>query len=396
MILTAKQQEGLEIALKRYNEGKPYTCISGYAGSGKSTLIKFIVATLGVQEDYVAYCAYTGKAANVLKQKGCQTATTAHKLLYYTKQLPSGKFVYREKPYLENCGLIVVDEVSMLPKKMWEQLLKHHIYILATGDPFQLPPIDPDTDNHVLDNPHVFLDEIMRQALDSEIIRLSMHIREGNPLTTFPCENQQVQIFREKDLITGMYDWADQIICATNNKRIEINNTIRALKGYPIEPQIGEKVISLHNHWDTVTNEGSPITNGTIGTVQDYSMRNYLYPYYITNRAVDFMMTQILTEDNELAYCIPIDYSLLTGGNKQLSSREEYLIRKTLRTANPLPEPPFEFAYAYAITCHKSQGSQWDNILLFEEAFPFSPEDHARWLYTGITRAAKKLVIIRR
>ena len=69
----------------------------------------------------------------------------------------------------------------MLPTDMWNLLLSHHIYILACGDPEQLPPINPKDNNHVLDNPHVFLDEIMRQAQESEIIRLSMHVREGHP-----------------------------------------------------------------------------------------------------------------------------------------------------------------------------------------------------------------------
>ena len=82
MILTNKQQEGLKIAVQRYKDREPYTVISGYAGSGKSTLIKFIISALGLEDDEVAYVAYTGKAAQVLKQKGCPNAETAHKLLY--------------------------------------------------------------------------------------------------------------------------------------------------------------------------------------------------------------------------------------------------------------------------------------------------------------------------
>ena len=104
---------------------------------------------------------------------------TAHKLLYWASPTPSGKFVFRPKTKFEDYyQVIVVDEISMLPKTMWDLLLRHKIYILALGDPEQLPPVDKDEDNHVLDNPHVFLDEIMRQAQESEIIRLSMHVRE--------------------------------------------------------------------------------------------------------------------------------------------------------------------------------------------------------------------------
>ena len=182
MQLTDKQQEGLEIAVARYRSNKPYTVIAGYAGTGKSTLVKFIISALGIEPEDVAYVAFTGKAANVLAKKGCPNATTAHKLLYYSKQLPNGKFLHKPKSRLEPYKLIVVDEISMLPIDMWQLLLKHHIPIICCGDPAQLPPINPDTDNHVLDSPHIFLDEIMRQAAESEIIRLSMHVREGNSI----------------------------------------------------------------------------------------------------------------------------------------------------------------------------------------------------------------------
>ena len=182
MELTTKQKEGLEIAVRRYKEHKKYTCVAGYAGTGKSTLISFIIDALGVDKDNeVCYVAFTGKAATVLRAKGCANATTAHRLLYYARPKADGGFIFIKRPKEEfkHLKVIVVDEVSMLPKEMWELLLSRGVYVLATGDPGQLPPIDPDTDNHVLDEPHIFLDEIMRQAQDSEIIRLSMWVREG-------------------------------------------------------------------------------------------------------------------------------------------------------------------------------------------------------------------------
>ena len=137
MILTRKQEEGLKIAVERFRNHEKYTCIAGYAGSGKSTLIKFIISALGVdQESEVAYVAFTGKAANVLQTKGCPNATTAHKLLYKARPLPNGNFIFEEK-YLGDSGLkvIVVDEISMLPRQMWELLISHGIYVIAAGDP---------------------------------------------------------------------------------------------------------------------------------------------------------------------------------------------------------------------------------------------------------------------
>ena len=163
---------------------------------------------------------------------------TAHKLLYWASPTPSGKFIFKPKTKFDDYyQVIVVDEISMLPKSMWELLLKHKIYILALGDPGQLPPINKDEDNHVLDNPHIFLDEIMRQAQESEIIRLSMHVREGQPISTFKAAGAQVQIYSPNQVVDGMYSWADQILCATNAKRVEINNFVRKQKGFnPDEP----------------------------------------------------------------------------------------------------------------------------------------------------------------
>ena len=131
-------------------------------------------------------------------------------MLYKAIPLPTGGFRFEEK-FLGDSGLkvIVVDEVSMLPIEMWNLLLKHGIYVIAAGDPGQLPPVDKDSDNHVLDKPHIFLDEIMRQAQDSEIIRLSMWVREGKSISNFPCSNKQVMILKPDEVVTGTYLWAD-------------------------------------------------------------------------------------------------------------------------------------------------------------------------------------------
>jgi exodeoxyribonuclease-5 len=393
MILTNKQEEGLRVAVARFKAHEPWTCISGYAGSGKSTLVKFIIAALDIPEDEVCYVAYTGKAATVLKQKGCTNAMTAHKLLYWASPTPSGKFIFKPRLKLENpYQVIVVDEISMLPKSMWELLLRHKVYILALGDPGQLPPINKDEDNHVLDTPHVFLDEIMRQAQESEIIRLSMHVREGNPLSTFEAAGAQVQIFKPNQIVNGMYSWADQILCATNAKRAELNNYIRGQKGFNLHaPEIGDKIISLRNHWQTLSTSGSwALTNGAIGTITDFQVAKKQLPFYISQTPIEYMMTNMELDDQDTFIDLPIDYQCLTSGIPTLSPKQMYLLGKNEHA----PDPPFEFAYAYAITTHKAQGSEWDKVLVFEEGFPFNKEEHRRWLYTAATRAKEKLVLI--
>ena len=395
MTLTKKQEEGLAIAVARYKSHEAYTCVSGYAGTGKSTLIKFIIAALDLKPEQVCYVAYTGKAAQVLKQKGCPNPITAHKLLYKAKPMPNGTYKFEPKLSLEGeYEIIVVDEVSMLPKEMWLRLLSHRIHVIACGDPFQLPPIDKDSDNHVLDKPHVFLDEIMRQAYDSEIIRFSMWIREGNPIDQVPVSGSQVLMMRPEEVVTGMYDWADQILCATNAKRNAVNNFMREIKGFGPEPQVGDKIISLRNQWEFFSNsiaDPAPLTNGTIGVIERADRTYIRPPYWICDRNIPVLYTTMIDENSDRFDYIPIDYTSLTTGEKFLTGKQEFQMRKS----NKCPDPPFEFAYAYGITCHKSQGSEWDKVLVYEERFPYEKEEHARWAYTAATRASEKLVWIK-
>ena len=393
MTLTIKQEEGLRVAVARYKAHEAYTCIAGYAGTGKSTLISFIISALGVDPALdVCYVAFTGKAATVLQSKGCPNATTAHKLLYQARPMPNGTYKFIPKTSLGDYKVVVVDEVSMLPLKMWELLLSHHVYVIAAGDPAQIPPIDKDADNHVLDNPHVFLDEIMRQAQDSEIIRLSMWVREGRPLNSFPCRNEQVRFLSPSELNTGVYTWPDQIICATNAKRNYINDLIRQGKGFGPEPCVGDKVISLRNHWEFFSQTGTwALTNGSIGMIEDYDVEEIYIPKYISEKPIPYMHTIIQLEDEDRFYDVPIDYQCLKTGNPALDKKQSFLLNKNKAT----PEAPYEFAYAYAITGHKAQGSQWDKVLVFVEGWPFEAEERRRWLYTSITRASEKLVMVR-
>jgi len=395
MILTKKQEEGLKIAVERYINNEPYTCISGYAGSGKSTLISYIVAALNLYPEAVCYIAYTGKAATVLRQKGCPNAVTAHKLLYRSVPQKDGTFKFIAKDKLEEeYDLIVVDEISMLPKAMWNLLLSHKIHVIACGDPGQLPPVNAADDNEVLKSPHIFLDEIMRQAAESEIIQLSLHIREGKPLSTFKCNGKEVQIFTQKDVVDGMYSWADQIICATNNKRNEINNFVRYKKGFaPETPSIGDKIISLKNHWDCISSRGDwALTNGAIGEITYFSNRNVFVPFYISENPIEVMTTNMKLEDNDNFNQLLLDYKCLTTGVPALSSKQQY----QMNNSKMCPDAPYEFAYAYAITCWKAQGSEWNKVLGFEENFPFDKETHKKYLYTLTTRASEKLVLIRK
>ena len=415
MELTQKQEEGLKMAVNRYNLGMPYTVISGYAGTGKSTLVKYIVAALGFYPEEVAYVAYTGKAATVLKNKGCPNAVTAHKLLYRAHQRSDGTYAFTPRERLEHdYQLIVVDEVSMLPQELWYQLLSHGVYVLAMGDPGQLPPVKEEA-NPILEKPHVFLDEVMRQAQESAIIRLSMHIREGKDFRLFPTVSGEVKIvphkreFADEDLCLLQ---ASQVICGTNQERNRLNFRIRELLGKGSEPEPGDKIISLKNHWDDISPNGNALTNGAIGTIIDY--KHFLQEYPKLDRFKDFQPTDLIytnllvDEDDEFSQ-LPIDYKCLTTGDASLTSKQEYQLggyNKSL-SARARKDPwfdamryskdiPYQFNYGYAITCWKAQGSEYPYVLGYEASWlkRQKPDEYKKYLYTLVTRAEKAVILV--
>jgi exodeoxyribonuclease V len=395
MELTELQKKGLEIAVKRYKSGEKYTVIAGYAGSGKSTLVRYIIAALQVPATSVAYATPTGKAAEVLRKKGNQNAITLHKLLYKSSLQKDGtyrRFPVKELPY----QVVVVDECSMVPQSMVDTLLKHRVYVLFLGDPFQIPPILKSDENTLLQAPHIFLSEIMRQAQESEIIQLTMAIREGKPFGTF--KGKEAQIYNHNELSEGMLTWADQIICATNKTRNMINNKMRDLQGFSGSPKEGEKLICLHNYWDIVNPLGEALVNGTTGFVTNIEKGTVSIPHIrdVKSRDLDVYNFDLETDDADGIFTdLAMDRNMLETDKYSLTSREEYRLTTTSPYKDTL-QLPMQFSYGYAITGHRAQGSQWDKVLVIEENFPFNAEEHARWLYTCCTRPAQKLVLIRK
>lgn len=389
MVLTRKQELGLRTAVERFNQNKNYTVISGYAGSGKSTLVKFIIAALGCDEDEVVFTSFTGKATQVLLKKGNKNVSTLHKLLYTWRPLPTGGYLktpVEDIPY----KVVVVDEVSMVPKSLINALLMYDVYVLFCGDPYQLPQISKEDTHDLLDHPHVFLDEIMRQAAESEIIRLSMDIRQGKDLSRYV--GKEIMVLNKDELNEGMLTWADQIICAKNDTRFSLNMKMKELLGKGAEPAEGDKIICLRNYWETIADTHNPLVNGTIGYMTNVYKSHIKYPKYLGDLTVPYLGITF-TSDSDDKFKLDIDETKLTTEKNILDWATSYKINKSSKFKGSIP---LEFAYGYAITCHRAQGSEWDKVLVVEENFPFVKEEHSRWLYTACTRAAEKLVIIRK
>ena len=393
MELTEKQKKGLETILTRYNLGLKYTTISGYAGTGKSTLVKFAIAALGVREDRVAYATFTGKAAEVLRKKGNTGACTLHKLLYDHFPKPGGGFIRKPKTSLDY-DVVVVDEVSMAPKSMIDMLLSHRVYVIFLGDPFQLPQINKDESHDILENAHIFLDEVMRQAAESEIIQISMKIRNGEPIDFM--KGKEVIIIPKSELVEGHLTWADQILCGTNATRENINRQMREIYGFSGLPQDGEKMICLRNYWDDCADNGDALVNGTTGILRNPFETFRMIPNYIPidNHRMDVIQGDFVTSDGSTFNSVEMDKKFLIDGVKCITDGK--ILFRLGKLKNKIGDiVPREFAFGYAITTHKAQGSEWDKVLVIEEKFPFPKEEHARWLYTAVTRASEKLVLVR-
>lgn len=378
---------------------------------GKSTLVKYLVTAMQAEfnlssevtpigekgDDFQSdfcYCAYTGKACQVLQKKGNYPVKTIHKLLWEFSPKKDGGFYKRKKETLSH-KIVIIDEASMIDAELLKELSSHkETHFIFLGDPGQLPPIMKDkgqTGYDLLQSPHIFLDEVMRQASESEIIQLSMKIRNGEPLELY--KGKEVQVISKDEVTTGHLLWADQILCATNLVRMDLNNQVRQLKGFGTEPEDGDKIICLRNYWKNLSSTGQPLVNGVIGTLRDPFVTEYNLPFtpiHFNMLQADFELDEGEESDNFYSN-LSIDYKEIKTGEKTLNFEEEQVMKRKHHE----DLIPMEFAYGYAITCHKSQGSEWDNVLVFEENFPYSKEEHKRWLYTACTRAAKKLVVVK-
>ena len=340
--------------------GKPYFYLAGYAGTGKTTLARHLAE--GVDGD-VVYGAFTGKAALVMRSKGCRGAGTIHSLIYRledeTAESPSFR-INADSP-VAKAELVVIDEVSMVGEDLAKDLLSFGTKVLVLGDPAQLPPVRG-TGYFTADEPDVMLTEVHRQARDNPVVRLSMDVREGRRLEV--GDFGETRVVRRGDLDPAAVVAADQVLVGMNRTRHLYNRRLRELAGRTSTlPEVGERLVCLRN------NRGKGLLNGGLWTVAAVSAR----PDGLVKLGVE-----------------PAD-----PGVKR--RRVEVTVHPSHFTEEAPPPGRTslldDFTYGYALTVHKAQGSQWDRVTLFDESWAFR-DDRARWLYTGITRAAEAITVV--
>jgi len=364
---------------------QPYITLGGYAGTGKTTVISALRKILSDNQPdmKLAFCAYTGKATQVLKKHLNQhktlsrkdTVSTLHGLMYYSNSKADQPISWRKKDKL-NYDLVIVDEASMLSEDLWLDLLSFNIPVIAVGDHGQLPPIN--SDFNLMAEPEIRLEQIFRQSVDSPIIKLATQARIHGAIE-IDNYSEKVQKLNRADAETG--DKVEQILisynsnnnlvlCGYNHTRHKLNKYIRKLKDFDSEdPQVGDVIVCLRNSRE------SGLSNGQVGTIRAISEAD--------------------NDPKNAWWYISADFD---GTNFEgYAPREQF---HSLTTMSRLPKRKKTdliglFDFGYALTVHKAQGSQANKVLVFEERFSsMDDEQWRRWLYTAVTRAEEELYIV--
>ncbi len=356
--LTNEQETAFNLIVSWMDDGpKDEHRQGGFAGSGKTTLIKFVINELSKRYN-ITVCAFTGKAVSVLQRKGIP-ARTLHSFLYDAVTDPkTGDVSFERKITLEDKpDLVIVDEASMISTQLYNELKHWGLKYLFVGDPGQLEPVGDNP--NLMAHPDFVLQHIHRQAAESPIIAFANSIRTGGQIIY--GERPGLTI-RRKSITGEEFFSCDQIIVAKNLTRRDFNSRARKFLGYPERKiVVGDKLICLRN------NITLGVYNGMILKVTD------------------------IRDFNGFRYdCSCMD---------ELGISRRYPI-----WAEPFSDPTFDdkkarvpkvcvYAdFGYAITCHKSQGSEWNKVLVWREWMPPQIWDQKRWDYTAITRASKELI----
>jgi exodeoxyribonuclease-5 len=374
--------------------------VGGYAGTGKTHLATALRISLRDLDRTmrVGFCAFTGKASSVLEERlqsmGClykdDYVGTIHGMIY--RPILAGdekgrqKIVGWEKRSELPYDLIILDEASMVSSDLWKDLTSYDIPMIAVGDHGQLPPIGDRFS--IVSRPDLVLNEIHRQALDSPIIRLSVEVRTRGeiPFGTFGNDVYKIrQSISDFSDVFESLDFAQPTIvtlCGMNWTRLQLNRQIRKKLGYYGEiPYEGERIICLKN------NRRTKLMNGQLGTLGSISL---CVPPYIYEAVIKM--------DNMAEPYQTLIHSCCLGKKEYNGYYDEVSPKNVEHILDDTGYPGVDlFDFGYAISVHRSQGSEWDNVLLFEERSQYwDAEFYRRWLYTAVTRAKDALFVIAR
>jgi exodeoxyribonuclease-5 len=375
MKFSPQQDEALKAVSRWLKDGRtPIFRLFGYAGTGKTTLARYFAEHV---DGEVLFAAFTGKAAQVLRARGAKNARTIHSLIYRPKgeeevsDEETGKttvsplFSLNRQSPLAQAALIIIDECSMVDEALGKDLMSFGTPILVLGDPGQLPPISGGgffTEHE----PDILLTEIHRQARDNPIIDLAMQVREGREI--MHGDYGTAQVIGKNEVDRDMVLEADQVLVGINRTRRRYNQRLRELKGFDqTYPQAGDKLVCLRN------DPAKGLLNGSLWQVMTSSKET-------VKPGINLL---VRPEDDDM-----------DRGSAKIKLLKSAFDDPDLEVPWQTKKRYDDFDYGYALTVHKAQGSQWNSVVLFDESFAFR-DSRERWLYTAITRAAERLVIVR-
>ena len=385
------------VAFARSND--PLLTVGGYAGCGKTTVTAESVKALGPERPPIAFCAFSGKAASVLKSKLLAAGVlresdycgTIHSLIYnlsrsklktQMKQTMATETHAERTPVAERLEMdlefvnkdtsgryafIVLDEASMVSEDIFSDMSATGARILAVGDHGQLPPVR--ATNYLMANPMVRLERIHRQAEGDPIIQVSRLAREDGRIPVGVYGEGVEKVRRTGDTAYADHverDW--MMLCGRNATRVWWNEALRkryGFSGHDVMP--GERVICLKNNRDI------EIFNGMLGVVRAIEPAGaHWYEVSVEMELGPVFRGHVL--------------------------KHQFGSQSTLYSYPPAALGEFDvgdlFDWGWCVTTHKSQGSEWDSVCVIEERFMPSNEDWCRWLYTAVTRSRKRLLVV--
>lgn len=352
--LTDEQQQAADAAMDAVCSGRNVFVMHGLAGTGKTT----VLAEIGRQLPNTLIVTLTGKAASVLRRKTGLPAQTVHSAFYVLKdkqKRQSGNERLEWRRQHDDGALagtvVLLDECSMIPERIARDLLATGARIIACGDPGQLPPVEGE---QFFSRADATLHTIHRQALESPIIRQAHAVRSG---ADYADDGAAFNVATPNEISEDRIRQAEAILCWTNKTRQAINRRCRQVRGLDImpHPRPGEPVMCLRNVADL------GIYNGAI-----YKLNK---PFI----------------EGDTAIHLDVDGDPVTVPNVNFAGLKSALPANVEATSS--------FDFGYALTVHKAQGSEWSDVILVDEYR--RAEQRREWLYTGITRAAERLTVVR-
>ena len=422
--------------------------LKGFAGTGKTTIVGSLVKHLWHTKMKAVLLAPTGRAAKVISNYSNTQALTIHKKIYFPKKQSGGGVQFVLAPNKHRNTLFIVDEASMIPdtpadSKLFENgsLLDDLIYyvysghnckLILIGDTAQLPPVKLDLSpalevgrmelNYNKSVIHMELDEVMRQSETSGILFNATNIREQLQSEYFGEFRFSVDDFPDIERLKDGYEIHEAIdhaysrhgkeetaIIVRSNKRANLyNQNIRQrILFLENEISVGDFMMVIKNNyfWLKPNSEAGFIANGDIIEVLELFAIKDLYGFRFAEVKVQMVdypnqrpFETVLLLDTVDAETPSLSYE---DGNRLYQevlkdyAHEKSKYRQFMGVKNNSFFNALQVKFSYAITCHKSQGGQWNTVFVEQPYLPNGvTKEYLRWLYTAVTRAKENLYLI--